>query len=184
MENGIPYAIDFMNPAPDADLHSVGPANFDWIVREVADLAIAKAHIAPHLPELRWSAFLGAETARPARKRPLGEARSSGRNQIVEARQENCRYASSTFSVMPMSESFSAGIWTFNAASSCFHFELAFVPQQLHFQNLAGLLRAGQAESLHHGLLLGPTHDEGIERAALGREAHIRGGEVASACPR
>ena len=23
-ENGIPYAIDFMNPAPDADLHSVG----------------------------------------------------------------------------------------------------------------------------------------------------------------
>jgi hypothetical protein len=43
VENGIPYAIDFMNPAPDADLHSVGQANFDWIVKEVADLAIAKA---------------------------------------------------------------------------------------------------------------------------------------------
>ena len=32
VEDGVPYAIDFMNPAPDADLHSVGQANFDWIV--------------------------------------------------------------------------------------------------------------------------------------------------------
>jgi hypothetical protein len=62
VEDGIPYAIDFMNPAPDADLHSVGQANFDWIVKEVADLAIAKARSAPHALELRWAAFLGAET--------------------------------------------------------------------------------------------------------------------------
>jgi hypothetical protein len=67
VENGIPYAIDFMNPAPDADLHSVGQANFDWIVREVADLAIAKAKATPRVPELRWAAFLGAET-KPAKK--------------------------------------------------------------------------------------------------------------------
>ncbi len=32
VEDGVPYAIDFMNPAPDADLHSVGRENFDWIV--------------------------------------------------------------------------------------------------------------------------------------------------------
>ena len=50
VEDGIPYAIDFMNPAPDADLHSVGQANFDWIVREVADLAIAKAQAGPAAP--------------------------------------------------------------------------------------------------------------------------------------
>jgi hypothetical protein len=43
VENGIPYAIDFMNPAPDADLHSVGPENFEWIVEKVADMAIARA---------------------------------------------------------------------------------------------------------------------------------------------
>jgi len=67
VENGIPYAIDFMNPAPDADLHSVGKANFEWIVREVADLAIAKAKSAPAIPELRWAAFLGSESA-PAKK--------------------------------------------------------------------------------------------------------------------
>jgi hypothetical protein len=69
VEDGIPYAIDFMNPAPDADLHSVGQANFDWIVREVADLAIAKAKKAPHVPELRWAAFLGAEAAKPVKKK-------------------------------------------------------------------------------------------------------------------
>jgi hypothetical protein len=68
VEDGIPYAIDFMNPAPDADLHSVGQANFDWIVREVADLAIAKAKKAPHVPELRWAAFLGTEAA-PVKKK-------------------------------------------------------------------------------------------------------------------
>ena len=57
-EEGIHCAIDFMNPAPDADLESVGQANFDWIVREVADLAIAKAQSLPQLLDLRWSAFL------------------------------------------------------------------------------------------------------------------------------
>jgi hypothetical protein len=64
VENGIPYAIDFMNPAPDADLNSVGAGNFDWIVRAVADMAIAKAKTAPHVPELRWSALLGRKVAK------------------------------------------------------------------------------------------------------------------------
>jgi len=60
VEDGVPYAIDFMNPAPDAGLESVGQANFDWIIKEVADLAIAKARQAPSRLKLRWSAFLGA----------------------------------------------------------------------------------------------------------------------------
>jgi hypothetical protein len=71
VEDGIPYAIDFMNPAPDADLHSVGPANFEWIVENVAQMAIARAKLAPQLPELRWAAFLGASAPKraPAKKR-------------------------------------------------------------------------------------------------------------------
>ena len=75
VENGIPYAIDFMNPAPDADLHSVGEANFEWIVREVADMLIAKAEAAPHILELRWAAFLGGDEpkAKPARKKPASK---------------------------------------------------------------------------------------------------------------
>jgi hypothetical protein len=66
VENGVPYAIDFMNPAPDADLHSVGEKNFEWIVSEVAALAIEKAKKAPAIPELKWSSFLGAP-AKPAK---------------------------------------------------------------------------------------------------------------------
>jgi hypothetical protein len=65
-----------MNPAPDADLHSVGEANFEWIVSEVAALAIAKAKSFPVKPEIRAAAFLGVEgkagaeskAAKPAKK--------------------------------------------------------------------------------------------------------------------
>jgi hypothetical protein len=58
VEDGIPYAIDFMNPAPDADVHSVGQANFDWIVDAVAELAVRKALEPPERVELRWQRFL------------------------------------------------------------------------------------------------------------------------------
>src|SRR5271155_4657662 len=70
VEDGIPYAIDFMNPAPDADLHSVGQKNFDWIVDAVADLAIKKAKSAPKPSELRAQALLSESvTAAPAKKK-------------------------------------------------------------------------------------------------------------------
>jgi hypothetical protein len=43
VRDGIPYAIDFCNPAPDADVNSVGQENFDWVVKTAADFAIEKA---------------------------------------------------------------------------------------------------------------------------------------------
>ena len=43
LRDNIPYAIDFCNPAPDADINSVGEANFEWIVEAAADMAIRKA---------------------------------------------------------------------------------------------------------------------------------------------
>jgi glutathione synthase/RimK-type ligase-like ATP-grasp enzyme len=58
VENGIPYAIDFMNPAPDAGLESVGPENFEWIVTAVAELAIKYAQEPKAGPFYQWSAFL------------------------------------------------------------------------------------------------------------------------------
>ena len=60
VEDGIPYAIDFMNPAPDAGLESVGPENFRWIVEAVADMAISRALAPPAPLEYRWAKFLGA----------------------------------------------------------------------------------------------------------------------------
>lgn len=67
VEDGTPYAIDFLNPAPDADVHSVGPANFEWIVNAVAELAVAEAQREPAPLDYRWASFLRGEAkaARP-----------------------------------------------------------------------------------------------------------------------
>ncbi len=43
LRDGTPYAIDFCNPAPDADLNSVGEENFGWVVETAATYAIEKA---------------------------------------------------------------------------------------------------------------------------------------------
>lgn len=43
VRDGIPYAIDFMNPAPDADYYSVGVENFEWIVKHMSQFAVEKA---------------------------------------------------------------------------------------------------------------------------------------------
>jgi len=58
VEDGVPWAIDFMNPTPDADPHSVGQESFEWIVGTVADLAIRKARKGPAAADYRWSTFL------------------------------------------------------------------------------------------------------------------------------
>jgi glutathione synthase/RimK-type ligase-like ATP-grasp enzyme len=43
LRDGIPYAIDFGNPAPDAERTSVGEENFEWVVETAANFAIEKA---------------------------------------------------------------------------------------------------------------------------------------------
>ena len=40
VRDGIQYAIDFMNCAPDSDLNSVGRENFDWMVTNMAEVLI------------------------------------------------------------------------------------------------------------------------------------------------
>ncbi|MEO0561021.1 MAG: hypothetical protein AAF125_02835 [Chloroflexota bacterium] len=43
VKDGVPYAIDFMNPAPDMDINSLGEANFEWMVQNMADVMIELA---------------------------------------------------------------------------------------------------------------------------------------------
>lgn len=43
VQDGVPYAIDFCNPAPDAAVDSVGEENFSWIVQNAAEMAIERA---------------------------------------------------------------------------------------------------------------------------------------------
>ena len=40
VRGGVPYAIDFMNCAPDADVNSVGRENFDWMVANMAEVLL------------------------------------------------------------------------------------------------------------------------------------------------
>lgn len=81
VEDGIPYAIDFMNPAPDADINSVGEENFNWIVNQVADLAVKKAvENESSIKELRWASFLNAD--RKAAAKPASKPRTSRRKSV------------------------------------------------------------------------------------------------------
>jgi hypothetical protein len=43
IRDGVPYAIDFMNPAPDMDVNSLTPTYFEWTVKTMADMAIRLA---------------------------------------------------------------------------------------------------------------------------------------------
>jgi hypothetical protein len=43
VKDGIPYAIDFMNPAPDMDIYSLGQVNFRWCITHLADMLIRVA---------------------------------------------------------------------------------------------------------------------------------------------
>lgn len=59
VRDGIPYAIDFGNPAPDAELTSVGAENFEWVVEEAAKMAIdfAKKH-KDGKSNMTWGTFI------------------------------------------------------------------------------------------------------------------------------
>jgi hypothetical protein len=98
VRGGIPYAIDFLNPAPDADVHSVGAENFQWVVEHAAKYLIERARegAAPVL-DYRWQTFLAngeplagrtdaasaAKKAapRPRKPGPTREARPTPRGQ-------------------------------------------------------------------------------------------------------
>jgi len=70
VKDGVPYAIDFLNPAPDAEITSVGQENFDWIVNAVAEMAIKMA-TAGESPakELRWAGFLAGASSEKMEKK-------------------------------------------------------------------------------------------------------------------
>lgn len=59
VRNGIPYAIDFCNPAPDAEVKSVGQENFEWVVEHASKMAIERAQTQrPGKDNLTWGTFV------------------------------------------------------------------------------------------------------------------------------
>jgi hypothetical protein len=58
VRDGVPYAIDFMNPAPDMDINSLTPHYFEWVLKHMADMAIRFAKAPRHKPDVRNGQFL------------------------------------------------------------------------------------------------------------------------------
>ena len=68
LRNGIPYAIDFCNPAPDAEITSVGEENFEWVVETSANYAIERAqNSSDGKDNLTWGEYM----KRSIEKQPL-----------------------------------------------------------------------------------------------------------------
>ena len=64
VKDGVPYAIDFMNPAPDMDINSLTPEYFQWVVTHMADMVIRLATEPRLAAPRRWNQFLGGRVAR------------------------------------------------------------------------------------------------------------------------
>ena len=63
VKDGIPYAIDFCNPAPDAERTSVGEDNFNWVVETAAIYAIERAlDVKEGLDNLTWGEYIKKST--------------------------------------------------------------------------------------------------------------------------
>ena len=68
VRDGVPYAIDFCNPAPDAEKTSVGDDNFEWVVDTAANYAIERALAQrPDADNLTWGEYV----KRSIEKQPL-----------------------------------------------------------------------------------------------------------------
>jgi len=65
IRDGVPYAIDFCNPAPDAEVTSVGQENFDWVVETAANYAIEKAmEHKEDMDNLTWGTYITNSSAK------------------------------------------------------------------------------------------------------------------------
>ncbi len=60
VRDGIPYAIDFLNPAPDFDYWSLGEYHFNWVLDTMSDVVIeyATGKVKPQSVEYRWDNLL------------------------------------------------------------------------------------------------------------------------------
>jgi len=60
IEDGVPYAIDFLNPAPDFERDRITPHYFEIVVQKMAELVIDRAlHGAPQQSWPHWAEMTG-----------------------------------------------------------------------------------------------------------------------------
>ncbi len=76
IKDGIPYAIDFMNPAPDAELASVGEFYHNWISNAVTDLIFKRLREGREAPRYRWDGLLNPAPILPSAAASWAESAS------------------------------------------------------------------------------------------------------------
>jgi hypothetical protein len=76
LRDGVPYAIDFTNPAPDMDYWSLKDKYFSWVVKAMADMCIAHAKSGrSQLGDIHWSKLINPQ--QPAEKASKPRARKA-----------------------------------------------------------------------------------------------------------
>jgi hypothetical protein len=78
IKDDIPYAIDFMNPAPDAELASVGEFYHNWLTKTVTDLVFRRLSETRADAGYRWDAMLNP--APGTATQPLAAAASAAQS--------------------------------------------------------------------------------------------------------
>lgn len=87
IRDGVPYAIDFMNPAPDMDVNSLGSHYFEWVVDRMATLAVRLAkRPRRQIADLKWSTLFTA--GRKALGEKVAEKAASTRTKAASTRKK------------------------------------------------------------------------------------------------
>jgi glutathione synthase/RimK-type ligase-like ATP-grasp enzyme len=87
IKDGVPYAIDFMNPAPDAELASVGEFNHNWFVNAVADFVFEKLSSEIKQPEYRWLSLLNGNNGNAVQKKKLKTKNTTNKTKSEKKKQ-------------------------------------------------------------------------------------------------
>jgi hypothetical protein len=83
IKDGVPYAIDFMNPAPDAELQSVGEFYHGWVTEAVTNLVFKRLGETAERSLYRWDSFLNPAPARTEAVASVSD--QSGRTVVPKA---------------------------------------------------------------------------------------------------
>jgi hypothetical protein len=67
VREGVPYAIDYLNGAPDAELASVRAGNFQWFIERMAAYLMELAMLGRAVSsDNRWARFMAGDIDQPA----------------------------------------------------------------------------------------------------------------------
>ena len=80
IKDNVPYAIDFMNPAPDAELASVGEFYHNWLTSAVTDLVFRRLGEPRGEARYRWDSFLNPSSAPQTATQAMAAAASAAQS--------------------------------------------------------------------------------------------------------